>query len=692
PAGRIRGSFSRLERAGLGVAEVMGRPTGGSWAEAAGQAGLATRTEEILTVPAAYTADSIKVLKGLEGVRKRPAMYVQGGTGVDGYHQLLTEIIDNAIDEALAGYADTVEVFLNADGSAAVTDNGRGIPVGIMHKEGRPAVEVIFTELHAGGKFDSNAYKVSGGLHGVGSSVVNALSTYLEAEVKTGGKLHRVRFERGEVVEPVHEVGTTKKNDTGSKVTFMPDPEVFKDIQAFDHSRIRRRLRELAYLTGGVKIVLEDRRGNEVKREVFQEHGGVAAFAANLATEGKALYDTPVLIQGNSDEIEVEVGFVHTSGYGQTILTYANMITNRDGGTHLTGFKTAYTRVLNNYAKAKNMIKKGDPSPTGDDFLEGISCVVSVKLGDPQFESQAKVKLLNPEAQSAVQSVVYEKLTEVLEENPKIAKAVIEKAANAAKAREAARKARDLVRRANPLDNDELPGKLADCQSEDPSSSEIYIVEGDSAGGSAKQGRERRFQAILPLRGKILNVEKAQIGKILKNAEIRAMVAAIGAGLEGTGDSEHFNLEDVRYHRIIIMTDADVDGSHIRTLLLTFFYRYMRPLIDAGYLYIAQPPLYGVRFGREKDLTYVFDDSDLQRMLKENSGRKVEIQRFKGLGEMNPEQLWETTMNPETRVLKKVSVEDVLEANDAFEMLMGTDVPPRREFIEENAHLAQLDI
>ena len=639
-----------------------------------------------------YTADNIKVLKGLEGVRKRPAMYVQGGTGVDGYHQLLTEIIDNAVDEALAGYADTVEVTLHPDGSASVTDNGRGIPVGMMQKEGRPAIEVIFTELHAGGKFDSNAYKVSGGLHGVGSSVVNALSTFLEAEVRTDGKVHRIRFDQGEVSEPVHQIGTTQKNDTGSKVSFRPDHDIFKDTSSFEYGRIRRRLRELAFLTGGVKIVLEDLRGKEPKREVFQEKGGVAAFAATLATDGKRLYDDPVLIQGTTEDIEVEVGLLHTGAYGQTILTYANMITNRDGGTHLTGFKTAYTRVLNNYAKAKNMVKKGEPSPTGDDFLEGISCVISVKLGDPQFESQAKVKLLNPEAQTAVQSVVYGKLTEFLEENPKIAKAVIEKAASAAKAREAARKARDLVRRANPLDNDELPGKLADCQSEDPSVSEIYIVEGDSAGGSAKQGRERRFQAILPLRGKILNVEKAQIGKILKNAEIRAMIAAIGAGLEGTGDDAHFNLDDVRYHRIIIMTDADVDGSHIRTLILTFFYRYMRPLIDAGYLYIAQPPLYGVRFGREKDLTYVYGDAELQELLKANRNRKYELQRFKGLGEMNPEQLWETTMNPETRVLKRVTIEDVLETSEAFEMLMGSEVPPRREFIEDNAHLAQLDV
>jgi len=647
-----------------------------------------------------YSAESIKVLKGLEGVRKRPAMYVQGGTGVDGYHQLLTEIIDNAIDEALAGYADTVSVTLNTDGSATVTDNGRGIPVEVMKKEGRPAIEVIFTELHAGGKFDNSSYKVSGGLHGVGSSVVNALSSFLTAEVTVDGKVHRIRFDKGEVTEPVHVVGQTPQGASGSKVTFRPDPDVFKDVRSFDYQRIKRRLRELAFLTGGLKIVLDDVRGDEKRHETFQEHGGVGAFAAYLAKESKILYDKPVFVSGTavvesdaaSHDIEVEVGLIHTGGYGQNILTYANMITNRDGGTHLTGFKTAYTRVLNNYAKGKNLLKKGDPAPTGDDFLEGISCVISVKLPDPQFESQAKVKLLNPEAQTAVQSVVYEKFAETLEENPRVGRAIIEKAANAARAREAARKARDLVRRANPLENDDLPGKLADCQSQDPSQSEIYIVEGDSAGGSAKQGRERRFQAILPLRGKILNVEKANIGRILKNAEIRAMIAAIGAGIDGTGDDAHFNIEDVRYHRIIIMTDADVDGSHIRTLLLTFFYRYMRPIIDAGYLYIAQPPLFGVRFGRQRDLTYVYDDAALQQLLKENKGKKLEIQRFKGLGEMNPEQLWETTMNPEGRVLRRVSIEDVLEASETFEMLMGTEVPPRREFIEDNAHRAELDL
>jgi len=650
----------------------------------------------------AYTADNIRVLKGLEGVRARPAMYVQGGTGVDGYHQLLTEIIDNAVDEALAGYADTIEVVLEADGSATVTDNGRGIPVGTMASEGgKAAIEVIFAQLHSGGKFDDSAYKVSGGLHGVGSSVVNALSTFLQADVFIDGQHHRIRFERGEVVQPVYVVGPAAKGLRGSRVAFQPDPAIFKDVPGgFDHGRMKRRMRELAYLTGGVKIILEDRRHTDVRRDVFHETGGVAAFAEGLARDDKRLYDHAIRItdevtisqDGKDETIEVDVGLLHTAGYGQTILTYANMITNRDGGTPLTGFKTAYTRVLNTYARNKNLLKKGEAAPTGEDYLEGIYCVISVKLSDPMFESQAKVKLLNPEAQAAVQTVVGEKLAEVLEEQPKVGKAIIEKAASAARAREAARKARDLVRRANPLESDELPGKLADCQSQDPSVSELYIVEGDSAGGSAKQGRERRFQAILPLRGKILNVEKANIGRVLKNAEVRAMIAAIGAGIEGTENDAHFSLDDVRYHRIIIMTDADVDGSHIRTLLLTFFYRYMKPLIDAGYLYIAQPPLYGIRMARQKELTYLYDEAALQDVQRKHRGAKIEIQRFKGLGEMNPEQLWSTTMDPETRVLRRVTIDDVLEAEETIEMAMGTEVPPRREFIEDHAHLAQLDL
>ena len=648
----------------------------------------------------AYTAHDIKVLRGLEGVRKRPAMYVQGGTGSDGYHQLLSEIIDNAIDEALAGEADTIEVSLNADGSASVTDNGRGIPVDIMEAEGRPAIEVIFTELHAGGKFGDGAYKVSGGLHGVGSSVVNALSVRFEAEVRRDGNLYHIAFANGDVVTPLHVKGSAPKNAHGSTVTFLPNHDIFKEVDGFDYARVSKRLRELAFLTGGVKIIVEDRREDPVLREEFHEKGGVGAFAQAIAKDGKTLYDKPIVASGRStvetdrgpQEIEVEVGMIHTPGYGQTVLSYANMITNRDGGTHLTGFKTAYTRVLNNYAKSKNLIKKGDPPPTGDDFLEGIAAVISVKLPEPQFESQAKVKLLNPEAQTAVNSVVYEKLSEILEENPKSGKAIIEKAAQAARAREAARKARDLVRRANPLDSDDLPGKLADCQSQDPSVSEMYIVEGDSAGGSAKQGRERRFQAILPLRGKILNVEKAQEHRVFENEEIRNIYTAFGVTRGTEEDSKALNMTKLRYHRVIIMTDADVDGSHIDTLLLTFFFRHMPDLIREGHVYIASPPLYLVRKGKEERYCWT---EDQRRAAVEELGKgkdsSVAVQRYKGLGEMDASQLWDTTMNPDNRILRQITIDNAAEADRIFSMLMGDEVPPRREFIEQHAKYANID-
>ncbi|WP_051935535.1 DNA topoisomerase subunit B [Deinococcus sp. YIM 77859] len=653
------------------------------------------------STPDTYTADSISILKGLEAVRKRPGMYVQGGTGVDGYHQLLTEIIDNAIDEGLAGFATEVHVIMHADGSATVTDNGRGIPVDVMKSEGRPAIEVIFTELHAGGKFGGGAYKVSGGLHGVGSSVVNALSTYLDVTVNKGGQLHHIRFERGAVTTPLEVLGPTPKDvKWATKVTFHPDPTVFSEFEnLFHYDRIRGRLRELAYLTG-LKIVVRDERtnlhGGEIREEVFFEKGGIANFARALVTDdSKLLYEQPIVMRGTHSGVEVEVAFIHANTYSSdNILTYANMIRTRDGGTPLTGFKTAYTRILNKYAKDKNLIKSGNPVPSGDDLLEGIYCVVSVKLGEPQFESQAKVKLLNSEAQTAVNAIVGEKFAEFLEENPKIGKTIVEKAAEAARAREAARKARDIVRRSNPLENDDLPGKLADCSSQDPAESELFIVEGISAGGSAKGGRERRFQAILPLRGKILNVEKAELNKILKNAEIRALIGAIGAGVEGTGDRMHFDLSNLRYHKIIIMTDADMDGGHIATLLLTFFYRYMRPVVEAGYLYIAQPPLYRILVGREKKGTYLYTEEELKahvaRATKE--GKKYEIQRFKGLGEMNADQLWDTTMNPETRALKQVRVEDLMIANEVFENLMGSEVGPRKRFIQENARFAEISV
>ncbi|GGK16499.1 DNA topoisomerase (ATP-hydrolyzing) [Deinococcus malanensis] len=648
-----------------------------------------------------YTADDISVLEGMDAVRKRPGMYVQGGTGIDGYHQLLTEIIDNGIDEGLAGFATEVHVIMHADGSATVTDDGRGIPVDIMKSKGRPAIEVIFSELHAGGKFGGGAYKVSGGLHGVGSTVVNALSTFLDVKVNKGGKIHHIRFEQGQLAQPLQVLGDTPADITwATSVSFQPDPSIFKEFDnQFDYTRIRNRLRELAYLTG-LKIVVRDERtelhAGMIKEEVFHEKGGIANFARALVVDdSKLLYDQPIVMRGKNSDVEVEVAFIHANTYASdNILTYANMIRTRDGGTPLTGFKTAYTRILNKYARDKNLIKSGHPVPSGDDLLEGIYCVVSVKLGEPQFESQAKVKLLNSEAQTAVNAVVGEKFAEFLEENPRVGKTIVEKAAEAARAREAARKARDIVRRSNPLENDDLPGKLADCSSQDPAESEMFIVEGISAGGSAKGGRERRFQAILPLRGKILNVEKADLNKILKNAEIRALIGAIGAGVEGTGDRMHFDLSNLRYHKIIIMTDADMDGGHIATLLLTFFYRYMRPVVEAGYLYIAQPPLYRIMVGREKKGTYLYTNEDLKvhvtRATKE--GKKYEIQRFKGLGEMNADQLWDTTMNPETRALKRVQIEDLIVANEVFENLMGTEVAPRKTFIQENARFAEISV
>jgi DNA gyrase subunit B len=639
-----------------------------------------------------YTSDNIKVLKGLDGVRKRPGMYLQGGTGVDGFHQLLSEILDNAIDECQAGYADMVSVTFHNDESVTITDNGRGFPVDSMASEGgRPAVEVTFTDLHAGGKFDDGAYKVSGGLHGVGAKVVNALSLFLRVEIRKGSEIYRIGFASGELVEPLHVIGkNTGRN--GSSISFKPDPVVFKDIVThWDYTRVRRRLRELAFLVGGIKIVITDERDGHHKTETFFEKGGVAAYAKSLVGESPLLYDEPILLKGVVDDTIVQVGLIHTSKYDYTIVSYANMITNRDGGTHMTGFRTAFTRVMNQYLKAKNLLKQGAIAPTGDDWLEGLHCVISVQLGDPQFESNAKIKLLNPEAQTAVNAVVGEKLSEYLEENPKVGKALVEKAADAARARDAARKAKDLVRRVNPLDNDFMAGKLADCQSQDPAESELLLVEGNSAGGTAKGARDRKFQAVLPLRGKVLNVEKATLGQILKNTEIRSMIAAIGAGLQGTGDNQHFDLSNIRYHKIVIMTDADVDGSHISVLLMTFFYRFMRPIIEAGYLYIAQPPLFKLSIGRKHE--YLYDEAALQAKLLEVGDRQtVSIQRYKGLGEMNPEQLWETTLDPERRIMRHVGIQDVLDATEVFKDLMGNDVAPRRAFIEENATFARIDV
>ncbi|WP_337871261.1 DNA topoisomerase subunit B [Meiothermus sp.] len=639
-------------------------------------------------VTANYDASAIKVLKGLEGVRHRPAMYI-GGTQADGYHHLFKEILDNAVDEALAGFATEIVTTLHPDGSITVEDNGRGIPVDIMPEEQKPAVEVIYTVLHAGGKFEEGAYKVSGGLHGVGASVVNALAEYTRVEVFRDGKHYMVEFSRGEVAQPLHVLGNAPKGKCGTRVTFLPDPQIFGSEQKFEASRLRVRLREVSFLVAGLKLVFKD----EVhqKEEVFYDKGGVGSFAKYRADGEELLYDKPVLLQGQVETVGVDVGLVHTKGYSADLVSFANMIPTVDGGTHVSGFKTAYTRAINAYAKKAGLVK--DLEPTGDDLLEGLSCVISVKIPQPQFEGQTKGKLLNPEAGTAVSKVVYEKFSEYLEENPRIAKMIYEKAQRAAQAREAARKARELVRRANPLESDDLPGKLADCQSEDPAEAELFIVEGDSAGGSAKSGRDRRFQAILPLRGKILNVEKAGLNKALKNAEVRAMVAAIGAGIGGKDNEEaHFNIEDLRYHKIIIMTDADVDGSHIRTLLLTFFYRYMRPIIEQGYLYVAQPPLYGLRVGKSKQVEYIFDDEALKKALANIGDKPYEIQRFKGLGEMNADQLWETTMDPTKRVLKKVDMKDASYAAQIFDDLMGSDVQPRREFIEENARFAQIEV
>ncbi|GEM87474.1 DNA topoisomerase subunit B [Meiothermus granaticius] len=636
-----------------------------------------------------YDATKIKVLKGLEGVRHRPAMYI-GGTQSDGYHHLFKEILDNSVDEALAGYATEIITTLNKDGSLTVEDNGRGVPVDYMPGEGKPAVEVIYTVLHAGGKFEEGAYKVAGGLHGVGASVVNALSEFTIVDVFRDDRQYRIEFSRGEVVKRLHVVDEFAKGKRGTRVTFRPDPQIFGAEQKFEASRLRVRLREVSFLVAGLKLVFKDE--IHQKEEVFLDKGGVGSFAKYRADGEELLYDKPVLLQGQVEAVGVDVGLVHTKGYSANLVSFANMIPTADGGTHISGFKTAYTRAINAYAKKAGLVKDKDIEPTGEDLLEGVSAVVSIKIPQPQFEGQTKGKLLNPEASTAVSKVVYERFSEYLEENPRVAKLIYEKAQRAAQAREAARKAKDLVRRSNPLESDDLPGKLADCQSEDPAEAELFIVEGDSAGGSAKSGRDRRFQAILPLRGKILNVEKAGLSKALKNAEVRAMVAAIGAGIGGTQDEAHFNLETLRYHKIIIMTDADVDGSHIRTLLLTFFYRYLRPIIEQGYLYVAQPPLYGIRVGKSKTIEYLFDDEALKKALASIGDKPYELQRFKGLGEMNAEQLWETTMDPSKRVLKKVDMKDASYAAQIFDELMGSDVQPRREFIEENARYAQLDI
>lgn len=652
---------------------------------------------------AEYSAKNINVLKGLEAVRKRPAMYI-GDVSSRGLHHLVNEVVDNSIDEAMVGYCDKIDVQINKDGSVSVTDNGRGIPVDMHPVEKRSALEVVMTMLHAGGKFDKSSYKVSGGLHGVGVSVVNALSERLMVEVRLDGKIYFQEYKRGIPVKPVKEIGKAKRGESGTTVTFMPDPEIFKATE-FRFDILEERMRELAYLNKNITIKLKDER-NGGEEKTFHFKGGLVEFVKYLDSARQPFHKT-IYIEGEKDNTPVEIAFQYTDSYAENIFSYVNNINTHEGGTHLVGFKTALTRTLNNYAYKNNLIKEGKISLTGDDFREGLTGVISVKVAEPQFEGQTKTKLGNSETKSAVETLVGEKLAEFLEENPPVGKKIIEKCMRAAEAREAARKARDLSRRKNALDSMNLPGKLADCSITDPEHCEIYIVEGDSAGGSAKQGRDRKFQAILPLRGKILNVEKAKLNKILENNEIRAIISAIGAGL-----GAEFDHSQSRYGKIILMTDADVDGSHIRTLLLTFLYRHMKELITSGKVYIAQPPLYKIKKGKEE--LYAYDEDERNKILKrlkvdgkekikpeekseeeiseEKSVKGVVISRYKGLGEMNPEQLWQTTMNPETRTILQVTLESAASADKIFETLMGDEVEPRKEFIEKHAKYANLDI
>lgn len=637
-----------------------------------------------------YKASNIQVLEGLEAVRKRPAMYI-GDTGQRGLHHLINEVVDNSIDEALAGYCDYITVTINKDGSLTVEDNGRGIPVDMHEKFGLPAVEVVLTKLHAGGKFDKDTYKVSGGLHGVGVSCVNALASHFEAEIHRDGKIHVMEFERGITKTPLSVTGKTDKR--GTIITFYPDPEIFTQTIEFKFDIIADRMRELAFLNPTITIELIDEReeDSEIGREVYHFDGGVKDFVQYLDETRESMMDTPIYITGEIEMVPVELAIQYNRSFTENVHSYVNNINTREGGSHVSGFRRALTRSLKNYAEKNGLIKANSKvNISGEDFREGLTAVLSVKVQEPQFEGQTKTKLGNSEVQSAVEVVVYDQLNEYLEQNPKTARQIIEKVVLAAEAREAARKARQLVQRKSIMSGGGLPGKLADCSIKEPEHCEIYLVEGDSAGGSAKMGRNRSFQAILPLRGKILNVEKAKINRILENKEIQAMITAFGTGV-GHGD-EDFELEKLRYHKIIIMTDADVDGSHIRTLLLTFFYRYMRPLIEGGYIYIATPPLYRITAG--KTIEYAWDDETRDKIINElkKSKRKFEISRYKGLGEMNPEQLWETTMNPETRTLQQVTVESAALTDKLFSTLMGDDVEPRREFIERNAKYAKLDI
>lgn len=635
---------------------------------------------------AEYGADQIQILEGLEAVRKRPGMYI-GSTSVRGLHHLVYEIVDNAVDEALAGFCTEIQVVINKGNSITVIDNGRGIPVGINHKSGLPAVEVVFTILHAGGKFGGGGYKVSGGLHGVGASVVNALSTWLEVRICHEGKVYQQRYERGKVCYPLKVIGECPLEKTGTQVDFQPDSEIFEETE-YDFNTLKHRLREMAFLTKGIRIVLRDDREEEPVQKVFHYEGGIKEFVSYLNRGKTPLYPEIVYCEGNRDGVSVEVALQHNDGYNEGVYSFVNNITTPEGGTHLTGFRNALTKTFNTYAKANKLIKETD-SLSGEDIREGLTAIVSVKLEEPQFEGQTKQKLGNSEARGAVDNLVTEQLTIYLEQHPQVAKIVLEKSIMAQRAREAARKARELTRRKSALDGMALPGKLADCSDKDPKNCEIYIVEGDSAGGSAKTARSRATQAILPLRGKILNVEKARLDRIYGNAEIKAMITAFGTGIH-----EDFDISKLRYDKIIIMTDADVDGAHISTLLLTFLYRFMPELIRQGHVYLAQPPLY--KLEKNKKVWYAYSDEELAKILNEvGRDQNNKIQRYKGLGEMDPEQLWETTMDPERRILLRVNMDEEAssELDVTFTTLMGDQVEPRREFIEENAKFVEnLDI
>ena len=634
-----------------------------------------------------YGADQIQILEGLEAVRKRPGMYI-GSTSSRGLHHLVYEIVDNAVDEALAGFCTEIQVTINQDNSITVVDNGRGIPVGINHKAGIPAVEVVFTILHAGGKFGGGGYKVSGGLHGVGASVVNALSEWLEVTICREGKKYQQRYERGHTMYPLKEIGVCDSEETGTKVTFLPDKEIFEET-VYDYDILKQRLREMAFLTKGLRIVLRDTRADQEKEKIFHYEGGIREFVTYLNRSKEALYPEVIYCEGEKDGVMVEVAMQHNDSYTENSYGFVNNINTPEGGTHIVGFRNALTKTFNDYARKNKLLKDSEPNLSGDDIREGLTAIVSVKIEEPQFEGQTKQKLGNSEARGAVDFVVSKQLEIFLEQNPTVAKATVEKSVLAQRAREAARKARDLTRRKSALDGMSLPGKLADCSDKNPENCEIYIVEGDSAGGSAKTARNRATQAILPLRGKILNVEKARLDRIYSNAEIKAMITAFGTGIH-----EDFDISKLRYHKIIIMTDADVDGAHIATLLLTFLYRFMPELIKQGYVYLAQPPLYKVE--KNKKVWYAYDDAELNSILgqigRDNNNK---IQRYKGLGEMDAEQLWETTMDPEKRILLRVTMDEsaTSEIDLTFTTLMGDKVEPRREFIEENARFVEnLDI